>query len=297
MRVENGKRLALALLLSVLLGAGPAFGFCRTTTCNDATSSDECQFDDTGCAITGAPLQWPESSIDFKVYPDGSALRSIEAELARELTELAFAEWTGVDCDGAPPSIAVSDVSVLTRAEEQALAEQLENDDDRAKIGVRTLAFYDEGWPHPGGSHSIALTTITFGVDSGNIYGVEVEINAESHNLTVSDEAPEVDLLSVVTHELGHVFGLADLTAPGPTMFGAYAGDGDLGPRSLSSDDAAGMCAIYPPGRHPEEASGCSCRTAPRPPTSSAPALGSLVLLLLIARLSGRGARLRRRSA
>ena len=57
-----------------------------------------------------------------------------------------------------------------------------------------------------------------------------------------------VDVQNTVTHEIGHALGLDDeYTDPVPTMYGTAA-FGDVEKRSLSPDDVAAMCAIYPRG-------------------------------------------------
>jgi MYXO-CTERM domain-containing protein len=106
-----------------------------------------------------------------------------------------------------------------------------------------------------------------------------------------------IDLESTLTHELGHVQGLAHncwdhvtATAPkdntgmtipdcnGPlsaditntTMYPYYGMTGDISKRMLAADDVAGVCDVY--GRiaarlacYPEIDGGCSVSARPRP--------------------------------
>ena len=59
-----------------------------------------------------------------------------------------------------------------------------------------------------------------------------------------------IDVQAVATHEIGHQLGLDHPPVPAATMYYAI-GAGNLGPRSLHSDDIAGLCAIYPSGSQP----------------------------------------------
>jgi hypothetical protein len=55
-------------------------------------------------------------------------------------------------------------------------------------------------------------------------------------------------LLSILTHEAGHFLGLAHSPLPNATMYAFYEqGTNDW--RTLSDDDIAGICSIYPPDR------------------------------------------------
>ena len=88
---------------------------------------------------------------------------------------------------------------------------------------------------------------MTFNSDTGEIYDADMELNATGKNLTVEGAVPArgFDLLSVVTHEAGHFLGLAHATDTQATMYAAYK-PGSTSLRSLTPDDADGMCAIYP---------------------------------------------------
>jgi MYXO-CTERM domain-containing protein len=87
-----------------------------------------------------------------------------------------------------------------------------------------------------------------------------------------------MDLRNTLTHEVGHLVGLAHVpdSQPAATMF-ARTTPGEIEKRSLSEDDIAGVCAIYPD----EGDGGCGC--------GSGGAAGALALLLAALALHRRG--------
>ena len=238
------------------------------------------------CWQEGEPLYWPVREVDA-VTASGSELRGISSAAAAEVYAQALAAWTSVDCGGVPPSISVSATRIDEALSPLPHDPGVEDPTEDGLDGENALYFIDQGWPH--GIADIALTTTSFRVSSGRIIESDIEVNSERNQLTVGDSAPVVDLLSVLTHEAGHFFGLTHVFAPGPTMFVSYTGDGDLGPRSLDADDIAGMCAIYPRDRFENvEEGGCGCRVA-----GAARGRGSVWALLVLGAAS---LRRRRRS-
>lgn len=288
---------ALAVGLGVLFAAGSASAFCRTTTCTPG----ECQPNAAcaNCLEGGLPLYWPGGCTSFSVQVAGSLLRGITAETTATLVSNGLAKWMGVDCGGAGPSLK------LFRTEDVACDKQEYNQDSpNANIWM----YRDDRWPYAGTGSTLALTTVTYNVKTGEIYDADVEINSIEVPLTVGDQSIQADLDSIITHEAGHFLGLSHSCDKNATMYAQYQ-YGDTGLRSLEPDDVQGICDIYPPGkdtsscdptpRHgfasdcgaPLDDNGC-CTTAPgRPGHTSALAVGGLVVVV------GIGAGRRRRRA
>jgi hypothetical protein len=109
------------------------------------------------------------------------------------------------------------------------------------------IVFRDKAWPYNDPNNTLGLTTVTFNADTGEIYDADMEINDTGGNLSVGDPVPVkgFDLLSVVTHEAGHFFGLAHATSSTSTMYASYK-PGTTSLRSLTADDVDGICTIYP---------------------------------------------------
>jgi len=147
---------------------------------------------------------------------------------------------------------------------------------------VATGAAYDPAAP--------ALTSLS-ARSTGEIVDADIEINAFHFQWADSAAHPELttrhDLQSVLTHELGHLLGLAhscfipagggtrpndhagqpvpdcataSATVQATTMFPS-ANPADIQRRTLEPDDRAGVCGIYPAAATPCPAgdAGCTC--------------------------------------
>jgi hypothetical protein len=286
----------LLLGLALVAVSKSALGFCRTSTCGagECTADPTCQF----CLTGGKPLFWPRGCVSFSVQQDGTKLRDINSVVAKEHIAQGFTTWISADCGGATPGIQVYDFGFVSCS-----AQQYNQKDSNANIWV----FRDESWPYMSVGSTLALTTLTFNVETGEIFDADVEINSFENPLTAKGQTPEADLLSIVTHEAGHFLGLSHSCVTGATMEPHYQ-FGDVSLRDLSPDDIAGICEIYPPGENAEscnpeprhgystqcagaEDKGC-CTTAPGAPERHAPwAIGVSVMgaALLAARRRFRG--------
>lgn len=262
------KPLVPCLAVAVCCLAAEAHGYCRTTTCS--ALPEGCEIDAHGCPANGRPVAWPEPAIELLIDPRGSPRRGISAETTRALTETAVRQWLGSDCGGIGPTIDVAPLTVAA-PDVDAPSELVGYD------GINLITFQDDLWPHIASNHAVGLTTVTYTVDTGRIVDTDIEINSFAFRFTVDDKNIDFDLLGLLTHEVGHVFGLNDLPTPGPTMYGRYVGGG-LAARSLEPDDQAGMCAVYPPDRFQSQG-GCQVSA---PLGARAPGAAALLALLLL---------------
>ncbi len=236
--------------LLLLFGATSAHAFCRTTTCDPKDPAQACELDAERCVLSGMPLYWPGACVSFSINRDGSSLRNINWETTQQVVSDGFNSWMAVDCGGgARPSIAMTSRSPVACA-----AAEYNQKQPNANIWT----YRDVEWPYAGADTTLALTTITFNTTNGEIFDADVEINSAANQLTIGDTQVRTDLLSIVTHEAGHFLGLSHTSKSDSTMFASYA-PGSTGLRSLSPDDAAGICSVYPPGRAAD-----SCSFDPR---------------------------------
>ena len=110
------------------------------------------------------------------------------------------------------------------------------------------IVFRDDKWPHSDSSNTLALTTVTFNPQTGEIYDADMEVNTYDQRVTLVDPVPPdgYDFASIMTHETGHFLGLAHSGDNRATMYANYT-PGATAMRNLTADDVAGICEIYRP--------------------------------------------------
>jgi hypothetical protein len=259
-----------AALGSIVVASGDAAAFCRTTT-----KPLPANYDPTirGCWTQGSPIAWLwDQHVPYQL--DAAASRQVSLADATNAADQAFARWSSVQCGGGPPNVtAYNDGPVDASA---VAVECKTTPCDPTQPGAyHLIVFRDDGWAYDEPTNTLALTTVTYGIDSAVLFNAEIEINSHDHTLTTRQPTPpgSFDLQTILTHEAGHFLGLAHATSDTAVMYAYYAHDS----RELSADDAAGVCAAYP-SRSP--AGPVSCRLTPSR-SGVRPALALLVLLAM----------------
>lgn len=233
----SGRRLALtaAFALASLSLSADALAYCRTTSCGDKGTGEKCN--PVGAVECGTPLFWESPCVGFSVQKDAS--KHVSFETTETVLKAAFASWTGAACDGGGnPRIKVVEL---------APAVCTEHEYNQTKANTNLIVFRDDAWPYMGSSATLALTTVTYNLDTGEIYDADMEFNSFEHHFTTDDLLVQYDLQAIMAHEAGHFLGLAHSVTFDATMYADYK-QGDKSLRDLTADDIAGMCAIYPPG-------------------------------------------------
>jgi hypothetical protein len=230
---RRGLRAGVAGLvaLSAMATARVADAYCRTSACGEDVGARCTPELGTDCGI---PLFWPTSCAGYSLQRDASA--RVDLATVTDVVANAFATWQAADCGGgAHPSIQAVDLGPVDCA-----AQGYDADEKNANV----IVFRDAGWPYSQGA--LALTTVTFSLDTGEIRDADIELNSAAAMFTTGDDAVLVDLPSILTHETGHFLGLAHSPVAEATMQTEYPPQSTF-LRTLEADDVAGICAVYPP--------------------------------------------------
>ncbi len=257
--MKNELRLSAGLVsLSLLASAGVAHAYCRTSSCLEASICSAEGYQGAQCTgkvcVPATPtdcgaattLHWPQPCTEWSLQQDAS--KQVTFAAAGPLVTQAFQAWMSATCPGGgSPNVKVSEGPPATCHKAEY---------NQTQHNAYIVMFDDDGWPYSGTAYmynTLALTTVTYDVDSGDIYDADMEINSADNTFTTGDTGVDYDLLSVVTHEAGHFLGLAHTATTTATMYAMYQ-EGSISKRDLAADDIAAICAAYPPAA-PE--SGC----------------------------------------
>jgi hypothetical protein len=282
-----------AVAVVAAFAAHPARAFCRTTT-----SQVPAGYDPTvnGCWGQGTPLAWHASEVGYGIGM--AASQQVSLADATRVADLAFSTWNAVSCPDGEPTVYARDEGPTSWVPDGGSC-TLSSDCDPTAHDV--IVFDDEVWPYDDPANTLALTTVTFGVEDGAIFEAYTEINTTPPHQITTQEPPPVDgsaydLQAILTHEAGHFLGLAHASDTAAVMYAYYT----QGKVELTGDDVAGLCAIYPPLSNPLAVTQAAttlggCSTASRVSGGCGGATGPLLMvtLALLAARRGRGRRRR----
>ncbi len=221
--------------------SAPSQAYCLTYTCTD-TKEKLCPRDTaTGCNIGGKPLYWASPVVSFDVQKDGSKLQDISYDQLHSVVVNAFQRWVDVECsDGNHPGISLADFGPVACAKPEY---------NKSQPNQNVITFHDSEWPYKNtGAETLALTTVFFNPETGEIYDANIELNSYEANFVLSAgdaDSDHDDLNAVLTHEIGHFLGLSHSIVGSATMFQSYM----PGMTTLDDDDVEAICASLPPDR------------------------------------------------
>lgn len=275
----------VAIVLGVLWLSTDALAWCQLRTrTGEVTRAGE-------CATEGVALAWQDRCVSYSVNSAESL--DLDLETIRRISAASFANWTTQICgEDAPFPIQIQEDAPRACV----LAQHLSDGPN-----VHTLTF-EEDWPEEFDENVYAITSVWHRASDGAILDADMLVNENNGPFGEcpargcrpdENDITTVDLESVLTHEIGHFFGLGHSQFGFATMH-ASAPRGETDKRTVSSDDIQGLCAVYPVGgpaaecdftpigglaRYCEPQTGCSVRPAPK---RDAPSAGLFALLLFV---------------
>jgi hypothetical protein len=227
---------ALFVGACIALVASQAHAFCRTTTVQiDPT------FGGPGCWTDGLPLYWANACVGYSLQQ--AASKQVSLNDAQTGMETAFAQWTSASC---PTSASPPQPSIGVRYLGEVACHKVEYNQSGGNANI--IMFDDNVWPYSDSNNTLGLTTVTYNINTGELYDADMELNTAQQTLTVNGDVPVdgFDFLSIITHESGHFLGMAHSLDTHATMFAHYT-QGATSMRNLSPDDVQGICTIYRP--------------------------------------------------
>lgn len=239
----------LGVLAGLLGGPADARAWCRMTTSSAAPTPGS------PCVTEGIPLEWKRRCIEYSLDARGS--NDLAIEQVGTIVRASFDAWLAIECpDGMPPFEVreTADFSMCNIAEY--------NTDEG---NVNTIGFVEDWEDREYDPAAYALTTVWHNTRTGEIYDADIEVNEQRGDYGICPPVDgctdgTIDLQNVLTHEVGHFFGLGH-TQPEHAFAVMYAVSppGEVQKRILRTDDIDGFCSIYPAGSLPE-----SCDFTPR---------------------------------
>src|SRR5690606_25655458 len=213
--------------------------YCRTRVC-DAVQPETCRRDADGCALETPALYWPSSCVSYAVSEQGCPSQALDFEALASSIERAFLAYTQVDCAEGAPSLTVVNYGPSACATHEY---------NPTAPNANTFGCRDDGWPYSATDDVLALTTLTFEVDSGAILDADTELNTSYASFSQGATRPaSFDIDAVITHEVGHFLGFGHTRDSESVMFPGHDPE-QPGRARLSHDDALGVCAAFAPDR------------------------------------------------
>lgn len=232
------KRTALAILgfLSVAFFGQSAAAFCRATTADHPLE----ELGPDGCPL-GTPLYWKSQCVGIRL--DEAASQYVSLDDARRLLGEAFAKWLAAGGQCLPSIDVIQLAPVASPKLWYDAGAPTEND----------VVFRDHDWPYAGSDSTFELVTTIFKKATGELLDSDAEFNgarlaqvlqAQDAGTTGPESSP--GLRRIFMHAAGHFLGFAHSPDPSSVMYANYSAF-DTSEPALTDDDAAGICAAYPP--------------------------------------------------
>jgi MYXO-CTERM domain-containing protein len=203
----------------------------------------------------GIPLRWPGGTVRFALQGTGGEDAPGQAE--RGAVRAALATWDAVA--STPVQLAESDAD-----------------------GADARIAWWQDWEDE--ADALAVTIVTYDVATGEILDAEIRMNDEV-DWAVAGAGPEdgvsYDVQNTVTHEVGHVLGLAHEDGDAEATMYPSSAAWETIKRDLDPDDLAGFSYLYGDRAAPTDAADPAPRTSGCSVTPGRPAGGAALAVLL----------------
>jgi hypothetical protein len=220
------KVLGVGLVMTggLLWEVAPGWAFEQSVTCGPAPNPYACE-----AGQSPAFVHWDTRCVTLYINDSGS--KDVDVVTFAEVTQRSIGAWNAVAC---------SDFTLAYGGTTREARVGYFKGEKNANV----LMFRDTGWVH--GRGVLALTSVTYDINTGRIVDADIEFNSQSYRYTTTEAAVlvQIDLMNTMVHELGHFLGLDHSAEAEATMF-ASAPIGETQKRTLSADDEAGLCAVY----------------------------------------------------
>ncbi len=235
---------ASLVLAAVALTPSEGAAWCRmTTSLRSPTAAEPCVLPDPSTDPPEQFLAWqrPCTSLTLSEVAPSSDL--LEAEVLGAL-QRSINTWEEVQCGGQPVGLQLGILEARNTCDDALYRDDGGNTNQLMFVQDWARRDFDAG--------AFALTIVWHRRSTGEILDADVVINEQRGPYAICPAAGcvaerGVDLENVLTHELGHYFGIAHSTVTDATMF-VSAVAGETIKRDLDADDVAALCEIYPPG-------------------------------------------------
>lgn len=180
------------------------------------------------------PLSQKSNCLYYSINENGSD--DVSFDKLQAAVQASFDQWEDVPCsyfhfiETSPTSLDMAEFNM-----------------DRANTNLLIWREKARDWVH--GSSVVAMTVLNYDNNTGNILDADIEYNGVLHKFATDQFYPPgsllTDIANTTTHEIGHILGFAHNADTNSTMY-FDSGGGEIEKRTLTNDDAEGLCVLYP---------------------------------------------------
>ena len=194
--------------------------------------------------VSGRYLYWYSRKITYVINNKGC--KDVPFQDAVGAVKRSFFTWAGSSC---------TDLYFFYGGAVSGTGSNLTLGQDD-KPDDQNMIIWRDKWPPTGSSNGLltkdvpAVTTVMYEQRNGVIFDADIDLNGQYFYWTTTNDKTKIstDVQNTVTHEIGHLLGLAHSTDKDATMF-EKTFQGETKKRDLFPDDVKGLCEVYPYGK------------------------------------------------